>query len=176
MFIIEDNREEHKKYLNPGKIDFSVHKRLEDTLGKKTLRRIGNETDLGYYQLVILNSLIENPKMFSASSYKVGIEYGTILASFLQTYYNKKGEELFDVISHYYGVLKHLQIEIKKGADEIRAEEVAEISGLPKNEFFLGFLFGELEGLFSVIRKEKVICEKKAFENDDLVIRFKKQE
>lgn len=175
-FIIEDNSEGHDKYLNLGEIDFSLNKRLENTLGRKNLRSIGNDTDMGYYQLVILNSLIENPKMFSASSYGAGIKYGSELASFLQTYYNKKEEELFDEISKYYRSLKHLQIEIKKGADEIRAKEVAEISGLPKNELFLGFLFGELEGLFSEIRKEEVICKEKTFENDELVIKFKKKQ
>nr|QNO52647.1 hypothetical protein CKMLAADM_00012 [Methanosarcinales archaeon ANME-1 ERB6]QNO52679.1 hypothetical protein OOKFEKOF_00018 [Methanosarcinales archaeon ANME-1 ERB6] len=174
-FIIETNSEEHEKYLNPGKIDFSLHKRLEDTLDRKIHRSIGDEIDLRYYQLVILNSLIENPTMFRESSHLGGIDYGKELASFLQAHYNKKGEELFDVISRYYRCLKHLRIEIKKGADEIRAKEVAEISGLPKNELFLGFLFGELESLFSAIRKE-VVIENKAFENDDLVITFKKQE
>lgn len=175
-FIIENNNsEEHKKYLNPPKIDFSVNKRLEDTLEGKNLRSMGNKIDLRYYQLVIFNSLITNPKMFSASSHDVGIEYGNILASFLQTYYNKNEEELFDQISHYYRLLKHLRIEIKKGAVEIRAEEVAEISGMPKNEVFLGFLYGELEGLFSAIMDEEVICKAKTFENDDLVITFKKQ-
>lgn len=172
VFIIEDNNKEHKKYLKPGKIDFSLHKRLEDTLESKNPRPIGNETDLRYYQLVVLNSLIENPERFSKSSYKAGIEYGKELASFLQTYYKKKEEELFDVISRYYRDLKHLQIELK-GSDEIRVKQVAEISGisgLSKEEFFLGFLFGELEGLLSVI------CKEKTFENDDLVITFKKQE
>ena len=175
-FIIQDNSEGHNKYLNPGKIDFSLDKRLKDTLGGENPRSIGNEIDLGYYQLVILNSLITNPKIFSEASRKVGKKYGKSLALFLQTYHNKREEELFDDISKYYQDLKHLQIEIKTGADEIRAEEVAEISGLPKNVLFLEFLFGELEGLLSVIRKEEVTCKDKKFENDDLVITFKKQE
>jgi len=167
--------EELKKYLNPGKIEFPLHKRLECALDGKILRGLGNEADLRYYHLVILNSLITNPKVFSASSYEVGVEYGKRLASFLETYYNKKEEELFDSISQYYGFLKHLQVEIKKGVDEIRAVEVAEISGLAKNEDFLGFLFGELEGLLSAITKEKVVYAGNTFEGDDLVIEFKKQ-
>jgi hypothetical protein len=67
-----------------------------------------------------------------------------------------------------------LEIEIKEGTEEIRAKEVAEISGLTKNDAFLGFLFGELEGLLSVIRKEKVVYAGNTFENDELVIKFKK--
>ena len=114
--------------------------------------------------------------MFSASSYEVGVKYGEKLALFLATYYNKKGEELFDAISDYYRSLKHLKLEIKKGAGEIRAEEVAEISGLAKNEDFLGFLFGELTGLLSVITKEKMAYKENAFENNSLVIRFKKED
>jgi predicted hydrocarbon binding protein len=174
-FFLEKNGEELKNYLNPEKIDFSLQKRLENMVERKIRPSLGNETALRYYQLVILNSLITNPEMFSASSYEVGLEYGNRLASFLQTYYNKREEELFDMISHYYRLLKHLQL-VKKGADKIRADEVAEISGLSKNKLFLGFLFGELEGLFSVIRKEKVICETKEFKNDDVEITFKKQE
>ena len=169
VFIIEDTREKHKKYLNPGKIEFSLDKRLKDTLESKNPRPIGNETDLRYYQLVILNSLIENPEWFRELSYKAGIEYGNELASFLQIYCNKKKEELFDEISRYYRSLKHLQIE-PKGADEVRVKLVAELSSLPGEEFFLGFLCGELEGLLSVIRKEKT------FENDDIVLTFKRQE
>lgn len=168
--------EELEKYLNPGKIEFSLHKRLENALENKNLRSLGNDADLRYFQLVLLNSLITNPKVFSASSYEVGVEYGKRLALFLESYYNKKEEELFDEISQYYSFLKHLQIEIKKGADEIRAIEIAEISGLAKNEDFLGFLFGELEGLLSAIRKENVVYAGNAFEGDDLVIKFKKQE
>lgn len=170
-----EGEEELGKYLNPGKIEFSLHKRLESALDGKIPRSLGNEADLGYYHLVILNSLITNPKVFSASSYEVGVEYGKRLASFLERYYNKKEEELFDVISQYYGFLKHLQVEIKKGGDEIRAVEVAEISGLAKNEDFLGFLFGELEGLLSAITKERVVYAGNIFEGDDLVIEFKKQ-
>jgi predicted hydrocarbon binding protein len=169
--------EEHEKYLNPGKIEFFLDKRLESALDGKILRSLGNEVDLRYYQLVILNSLIPNPKLFSASSYEVGVEYGKKLAFFLEDYYNKKGKELFDVISQYFGFLKHLQIiEIKEGADEIRAAEVAEISGLPKNEAFLGFLFGELEGILSVITREKVVYTSNTFEDDTLVIKFEMQE
>lgn len=126
VFIIEDNKsEKHKKYLKPGKIDFSLDKRLEDFLGNKIHRRMGNDTYLRYYQLVILDSIIENLEILSKISYNAGIEYGKELASFLLAYYNKKEEELFDVISRYYRDLKHLQIELK-GTEEIRAKQVAE--------------------------------------------------
>ena len=166
--------EELEKYLNPGKIEFPLQKRLENALDAKSSRNLGNEASLRYYQLILLNSLITNPKMFSASSYEVGVKYGEKLALFLATYYNKKGEELFNAISDYYRSLKHLKLEIKKGAGEIRAEEVAEISGLAKNEDFLGFLFGELTGLLSVLTKEKMAYKGNAFEDDTLVIRFEK--
>jgi hypothetical protein len=119
--------------------------------------------------------------VFSASSREVGVEYGEKLASFLEKYYNKKGEELFGDISKYFGLefLKHLQIKIEKEAGEIRAvkaTEVAEISGLAKNEEFLRFLFGELEGILSVITKEKVVYTGNTFEDDTLVIKFEMPE
>ncbi|MGB7001125.1 MAG: V4R domain-containing protein [Halobacteriota archaeon] len=168
-----------EEYLNPGKIDFSLDKRLEIALDKNTiLRELGNEVDLRYYQLVILNSLITNPKVFSASSHEVGVEYGEKLASFLEKHYNKKGEDLFGDISKYFGFefLKQLQIKIEKGAGEIRAAEVAEISGLTKNEDVLKFLFGELEGILSVITNEKMVYRRNTFEDDTLVIKFEMQE
>jgi len=176
-FVVGKAREEElEKYLNPGKIEFPLQKRLENVLGGKSSRTLGNEANLRYYQLILLNSLITNPKMFSASSYEVGVKYGQKLALFLGSYYNKKEEELFDAISHYYEFLKHLKMEIKEGAGEIRAEEVAEISGLAQNEDFLGFLFGELAGLLSVITKEEVVYRENTFEDNALRIKFKKTE
>jgi len=168
-------KEELESYLNPGKIDFPLRERLKDALNGKSLRSLGNEADLRYYHLVILNSLITNPKVFSASSYEVGVEYGKKLAQFLENYYNKRGDELLDAISHYYASFKHLRLEIKEGAGEIRAMDVAEISGLTKNDDFLGFLFGELEGLLSAITKEKVVYTANAGVGNDLVIQFEKR-
>ena len=164
-----------ENYLNPSKIEFSLQKMLENVFDQKTVRNLGNEADLRYYQLVILNSFITNPKLFSASSYDMGVEYGKKLAQFLEGHYDKKEGELLEVISHYYSFLKHLQLEIKSGASEIRAWEVAEVSGLAQNEDFLSFLFGELEGLLSTIAKEKVVYTGNMFEGNDLLIRFKKQ-
>ena len=167
---------ELEKYLNPGKIEFSLQKRLENALGGQSSRSLGNDASLRYYQLILLNSLITNPKMFSASSYEVGVKYGEKLALFLMSYYHKKEEELFEAISHYYTVLKHLKLEMNREAGEIRAEEIAEISGLAETEDFLGFLFGELAGLLSVITKERMAYKDNTFEDHALVVRFKKQE
>lgn len=174
FLIVNRGGEELEKYLNPGKIEFSLHKRLKDVLEEKILRGLGNEVNLRYYQLVEISGIITNPKMFSTSSYEVGIEYGKRLISFLEKYYAKKEEELFDAILQYYSLLKHLRIEIKEGFDEIRAKEVAEISGIAKKEEFLGFLFGELEGVLSALTKEKVVYAGNTFEGDDLVIKFKR--
>jgi predicted hydrocarbon binding protein len=176
VFVIGEKSEALEKYLNPEKIELSLHTRLKNVLDGTNIRSIGNETDVRYYQLLILNSLITNPKIFSASNYELGVGYGKTLASFLQEYYNKTEEELFDMILEYYKFLKHLQIVTKEGTDEIRAKEVAEISGLSKNNAFLGFLFGELEGLLSGIRKEKVVYAGNTFENEELVIKFKREE
>jgi hypothetical protein len=171
----EDGRVELERYLNPGKIEVSLQKRLKHVLEGSDRRGIGNEANVRYYQLLILNSLITNPKMFHASGYELGVAYGKRLALFLREYYNKKDEELLAIITDYYTLLKHLRIEINERIDEVRAKEIAEISGLSKNEIFLGFLFGELEGLLTEIKREKVVYAGNAFENDHLVISFKKQ-
>ncbi|TRZ52786.1 MAG: hypothetical protein D4S01_02340 [Dehalococcoidia bacterium] len=175
-FVIGDGGEELKKYLDPGKIEFPLQKIVENTLRGEVRRSLGNEANLRYYQLVILNSIITNPKMFRDSSYDVGVEYGKKLAQFLGRFYNKTEDELKDAISQYYQSLKHLQLDLKEGTEVVRAVEVAEISGLAHNEDLLGFLFGELEGLLSVATKEKVTYTGNAFEGNDLVIKFKKQE
>ena len=167
-------RKELEEYLNPRKTEFPLRERLKKAVNGTNLRTLGNEADLRYYHLVILNTLFTNPEMFRASSYELGVGYGKLLAQFLESYYNKKGVELFDAIANYYSSFKHLRIELKDKAYEIRASDVAEISGLAKNEDFLGFLFGELEGLLSAITKEKVVYTGNAFEDSDLVIQFKK--
>ncbi|HUV03428.1 MAG TPA: 4-vinyl reductase [Desulfobacteria bacterium] len=168
--------DELERYLNPEKIEFPLQKMVENALGGKSLRSLGNDADLRYYQLIILNSIITNPKVFRDSSYEVGVAYGKTLAQFLGRYYNKSEDELLDAISHYYQSLKHLQLDLNESADEVRAAEVAEISGLAQNEDFLGFLFGELEGLLTVATKGKMTYAGNAFEGNELVIKFKRQE
>ncbi|MBN1761711.1 MAG: hypothetical protein JW878_01350 [Methanomicrobia archaeon] len=164
-----------ERYLNPGKLEFPLQQIVENALGGKSLRGLGNDTDLRYYQLIILNSIITNPKVFRDSSYEVGVAYGKTLAQFLGRYYNTSEDELLDAISRYYQSLKHLQLDLNEGADEVRAAEIAEISGLAHNADFLGFLFGELEGLLSVATKGKMTYAGNAFEGNELVIKFKKQ-
>lgn len=167
--------QELDRYLNPEKIDFSIQNRLENALSGERSRSLGNDASLRYYHLILLNSLITNPKMFSASSYEVGVTFGEKLALFLMRYYHKTEAELFEAITHYYSFLKHLKLELKREAGEIRAEEIAEISGLAMNEDFLGFLFGEFAGLLSVIRKERMAYREYTFEDHALVVRFKKE-
>jgi hypothetical protein len=168
-------KKELDEYLNPSNIEFQLPERLRTALSGERLRSLGNETDLRYYHLVILNTLFTNPKVFSASSHEIGVEYGKRLAQFLEGYYQKKDDELLGGISDYYKSLKHLQVEVKEGAGEIRAAEVAEIAGLAQNEDLLAFLFGELEGILSAILKEKVVYTGKALDGNEVVLRFKKQ-
>jgi predicted hydrocarbon binding protein len=176
MVVNKGRGEELEKYLNPATIDFALNKRLEGALGGQTLRSIGNEANLRYYHLVILNSLITNPKLFSASSYELGKDYGKNLVAFLAQYYQKQQErELFEVVSQYYRFLRQLRLEFTQGATVIRAAEVAEISGMAKSEDFLGFLLGELEGIVSVLRNEPLRCTEPVFEGNDLILKLTQQ-
>jgi predicted hydrocarbon binding protein len=168
--------EELERYLNPGKLEFPIQKILENALAGKSSRSIGNDASLRYYHLIILNSLITNPKVFSASSHEVGREYGKRLAQFLARYYDKTGAELLEAVTHYYESLKQVQLEIDLGTNKIRALDVAEISGLARSEDFLGFLFGELEGLLSEVTEEPITITGNAFSGDTMVITFARQQ
>jgi predicted hydrocarbon binding protein len=168
--------EELERYLDPGKLEFPIQKSLENALAGKSSRSIGNDASLRYYHLIILNGLITNPKVFSASSHAVGLEYGKRLAQFLARYYDKTGAELLEAVTHYYESLKQVQLEIDLGTNEIRALEVAETSGLARSEDFLGFFFGELEGLLSEVTEEPITITGNSFKGDTVMITFARQQ
>jgi len=175
MVVNKGKGEELEQYLNPATIDFALQKRLAGALDGQTRPSIGSEANLRYYHLVLLNSLITNPKLFSASSYDLGKEYGKNVVQFLAQYYQKQEHELLEVVAQYYRVLKHLQLELTQGTAVIRAAEVAEISGLATSADFLGFLIGELEGIVSVLRHEPLRCTEPIFEGNELILKLKPQ-
>jgi hypothetical protein len=175
MVVNKGKGEELEQYLNPATIDFALQKRLKSALDGQTRQSIGSEANLRYYHLVLLNSLITNPKLFSASSYDLGKEYGKNLVQFLAQYYQKQEHELFEVVTQYYRFLKHLQFELTQGTAVLRVAEVAEISGLATKTDFLGFLIGELEGIVSVLRHEPLRCTEPIFEGNELILKLKPQ-
>ncbi|MDY6966063.1 MAG: 4-vinyl reductase [Halobacteriota archaeon] len=173
IFLItqkEDEREALEDYLSaPGGL--SIENMLKRTLDRKTARSMGNDVGLRYYQLLALNSIATNPKMIGRSSYEVGGKYGKKLASFLKEYYAV--DDLTDAIPGHYKALK--QMSIKDICDgRVCAQEVAEISELPKDDNILGFLFGELEGIISEISMEKLEYADNQVEGGELIINFKK--
>jgi hypothetical protein len=175
MVVNKGTGEALEQYLNPATIDFALTKRLQSALDGQSLRSLGNEANLRYYHLVLLNSLITNPKLFSATSYELGKDYGKNLVRFLAQYYQKQEHELLEVVAQYYRVLKHLQFELVQDTAVLRAAEVAEISGLAKSADFLGFLIGELEGIISVLRHEPLRCIEPAVEGNALILKLKPQ-
>jgi hypothetical protein len=94
---------------------------------------------------------------------------------FLAQYYQKQDHELLEVVTQYYRVLKHLQLELTQGTAVLRAAEVAEISGLTKSADFLSFLIGELEGVVSVLWHEPLRCIEPVVEGNELILKLKPQ-
>jgi hypothetical protein len=175
MVVNKGKGEALEQYLNPPRIDFALPQRLKSVLDGQTRPSIGTDANLRYYHLVLLNSLITNPKLFSASSYELGKDYGKNLVQFLAQYYQKQEHELLGVVTQYYRVLKHLQLELTEGAVVLRAAEIAEISGLATNADFLSFLIGELEGIVSVLRHAPLRCTEPIFEGNELILKLKPQ-
>lgn len=175
MVVNKGQGEALEQYLNPATIDFALPQRLKSALDGQTRQSTGTDANLRYYHLVLLNSLITNPQLFSATSYELGRDYGKNLVRFLAQYYQKQEHELLDVVAQYYRFLKHLQLELTQGTTVLRAGEVAEIAGLTKSADYLSFLIGELEGIVSVLRHEPLRCIEPTVEGTELILKLKQQ-
>lgn len=158
-------------YLAPANIEIKIDDRLNSCLCGQTLRSMGNLVNIGYYQLMVTNSIITNPALFSSSSFDVGVEYGLRLASILTEFYQERNLE---VIKKYYSQLRHLDVRmIEAGADiDIVLAECAELTTImPKMEFF-GFLFGELQGIASRLVNKTMVYKESWFEDGELKVRL----
>jgi len=158
-------------YLAPKKLGIKIEDRVRDGLRKNATRSLGRLVNIEYYQLMVSNSILSNPALFSASSFSVGVEAGARLASILQETY--RGNPL-EMMNQYYRQLRQLEIEaIESGADTIiTLTECAEVVPALQRKEMLGFLLGELQGMFSVFTGKNLTCAESWFEKGALKARL----
>lgn len=161
-------------YLAPKAIGISMADRLNRCLQGHPLRSLGNLVNIGYYQWLVANCVITNPKLFSSSSFHVGVDYGAKAASTIAEFY---GEKQVGVIRRYYGQLRHLDVRAIEVGDsvEIVLGECAEVAATLKSKELLGFLFGELQGLVSQLTNRKMVYTESQFEDSTLRVKLSPQ-
>lgn len=161
-------------YLAPKALELRVADRLNRCLQGHPLRSLGNWVNIGYYQSLVTNSVITNPKLFATSSFNVGVACGAKTAPIIAEFYR---ENQAGVIKRYYGQLRHLDVRaIEVGANiEIVLAECAEVAATLKSKELLGFLFGELQGLVSHLTNRKMVYTESWFEDTALRVRLSPQ-
>lgn len=161
-------------FLAPRKLGVKVDSRLRESLTGGQARPSGNLVNIEYYQLMVANSILSNPALFSASSFTTGVEAGKKLAEVLKEVFREKK---LDAVQRYYRQIKHLELQVRQeGADTVVSlQEAAEtVSAMQKKEF-LGFLLGELQGLFSSLMEAPLVCKDSGFEGTTLHVRLSPQ-
>jgi len=155
-------------FLIPPKFITIVDERLARCLEGEAVRNVGNMVNIGYYQLMMTNILASNPEQLSASSFEVGVEYGKRLAAVITDFFHDK--EL-DVIKKYYNKVHQLDLNIEITGDGIDVV-VTEWALSFKEKELLGFLFGELQGLVSVILESNFAYQDSQFDGNNLLIKL----
>jgi hypothetical protein len=156
-------------FLIPPTIITVLDERLAKCLAGEFARGLGNMVNIGYYQLMLTNILASDPEPLAALSFEVGVEHGKRLAAIITAYFNDR--EL-DVIKKYYNKVHQLDVRVELTGDglDIIITECAEVS-LKKKEF-LGFLFGELQGLVSTLLESNFAYQDSEFEGNNLRVKL----
>ena len=163
---------EMSRYLAPIKLSTSVDERLNLCLKGNQSRTMGNLVDIGYYDLMLLSSILAEPELANVSDFKLGVEHGTKIAPLLKTFYQN---ESLEVLQKYFGQIQHLIVKsIDQTENEINLtlQECAEVNSTLRRQELLNFLFGEAQGLISILAKKQVAFKDSEFNSDSLKIRF----
>ncbi len=173
-----DNREVSarvKEYLSPVQMDTKIDERLNYCLQGNQVRPIGNQVDIGYYNMTLLTSFLTGPEITTRSTFDVGADYGNRIAPLLMQYFK---DNTVDVIKKYYHQLNHMEVKSIETTGEtitIVLSECAETTvKLPKKEL-LDFLFGELQGILSVLLGKPVVFKESSLENTTITVKLSSQ-
>ncbi len=158
-------------YLSPGKIETKIVEGLSRSLQGQPLRAIGNMVDLGYYHLMIINSILSDPGRLSQFSFDTGVAYGAGIAPVIAEFYH---ESAVETMRKYYRHFYQLDVKtIDIGADiDLVLVECAEVDATLKSKELIAFLLGELQGLISNLLNRKVVYKDCWFENASLRVRL----
>ncbi len=156
-------------YFKTGNISTGINERLGQSLQGHSVRRMGNLVNIGYYQLVLLNSLITNPRLFSSSSFDVGADFGMALGPAIAGFYSSND---LSVLKKYYGQMHHLDVDTETDGENVKLiiTECAELTAMIQRKEILSFLLGELQGIVSQLLKKKMSYKDSFFEVQSLVV------
>ncbi|MFH0846684.1 MAG: 4-vinyl reductase [Chloroflexota bacterium] len=158
------------EYLSPPNLELKLDERLTQCLSSNLLRGLGSEVYVGYYQLLLANSMMSDPTHLVTASFEAGAAHGAKLAPIIADFYK---ESRLEVIKKYYRQLHQLEvrtIEVDSQIDIILGE-CAEIALLKKKEL-LSFLFGEFQGLVSGLLNRDMVFKESVFEDGDLRVKL----
>jgi predicted hydrocarbon binding protein len=179
VFVVgkKDDPEIVKKvndFLTPKQLSIQKSKDPHINLSMEQRQSLGNLVNIEYYQLLLTNSILSNPALFSASSFKVGVEYGSRLANIFK---NISTGKPMDEVRNYYRQLQYLEMEVSEsGTDKlIVLRECAEVAPALQKKELLGFLLGELQGLCTTLSGHSMICKESWFEGNVLKIKLSPQ-
>lgn len=147
----------------------SLAKRLQLSLENQPVRTSGNSVDINYLRLVMANTLLSNPQLFSETNFEVGVRYGREIAKILvQTYGRSDPETMID----YYLKLKEMTVEVENsdGALKILIKESSEPVGIEGGMEIVSFLRGEIKGCFSSLLGKEMNIKESRFEGNDILI------
>ena len=166
------------EFLAPTKIQTRIDERLDVCLHGNPLRSIGNLVNIWYYRLLITNSLMTDPTL-AASSFDLGVKYGTRLASVIVDFYQ---DSQLSVIKKCYNQLRQLDVttmEVGDGVDpvlgygvDIVLAECADAEAALKRKELLDFICGEFQGLVSRLLNRNLVCKESSFEGGKLRVRL----
>jgi len=161
-----------REYLTPGKIEAKLDERLNTCLQGNQTRDMGNLVDIGYYNLMLLSSVLANPELASQSTINIGVDYGTRMMPVVSKYYQ---DNSLEVLKKYYSQLHHLDVKsIEQSGNDIiiLLSECAEDTTRLKRQELVNFLFGELQGLICGLLNKQVVYKESSFEDNNLRIKF----
>lgn len=161
-------------FLAPKKLGVQIGTRLRKSLCGESPRSLGNLVNIDYYQLMVTNSILNNPALFSASSFNVGVEAGKNFAAVLKEVYR---DSQIEIVKNYYHDLRYLELTATEpGADiVVSLSECAEITPTIHRKELFSFLLGELQGLFSGLTGRALVCKESWFEGMVLKVRLSPQ-
>ncbi|MDF1557443.1 MAG: hypothetical protein P1P80_04595 [ANME-2 cluster archaeon] len=126
--------------------------------------KVGSYVHIFVYQLRILNTLEQNPEIFSEMYHKAGARFSHYLADILRQFYHVDGEKLLtEAMPKYYKkqLLANIQ-SVKKFQDGylITFTEAMDCAGIKKLDIKpCSFMKGEIEGIANIATGKTIECD-----------------
>ena len=145
--------------------------RLQDSLGERPARELGNLVDVNYHRLILASTLLADQPHPETTSLAVGSQLGRKLASVLEQFYGRRGVQS---AIEYYSRLRGFKAEMRGDAarQELVITDCAESAGTVKTQEMLSFLEGELQGMISALTETDTVLTESRFEGEKLVLAF----